>query len=403
MANGNQRKTVFEEYGVDNYKDLFRDERFLDQNLDRFGMDKNTLPFGPAGALRRVVGGGLLSGPSRVGAPSGTSVGFPRNAGSGRRVVQGETVPINRKALPAPGNNKLGHLLTLLTMGGYGAYNLMKGNQDTPVAVADEAPPVDPGVDQVGSGGTVVSPPADTWTPGGLQTGLDFISDRRRFYFDTLSGATGQAAILNLMEKGAGDKFLKQIGEDIEDQEEFKDDEYIAKINKAVFSKPYKNAKELFDRLVKAEIPVDIAAQITGHVPKTKMVNFINPDTGETYSADEGSVPEPGYRRVDPTLDKRYSGKNSERERVLSRAVELGGEAGAEYLARWLVTAKGADYSYKEAIVEAREMLKTSAGGGAPKTREEAEKLIRASTPKPDNVSDEEYEAAIQKLLNEKY
>ena len=386
MANGNQRRDI---------RELLRDKDFLNQNLQSFGMDQNTLPFGSAGALRRVVGGGLLGGPKQ-------SVGFPRNTGGGRRVVQGETVPINRKALPAPGNNKLGHLLTLLTMGGYGAYNLMKDNQDTPVAVADEAP-VDPGVNGSGGGGAVVTPPADTWTPGGLQTGLDFIADRRRFYFDTLSGATGQAAILNLMEKGAGDKFLEQVGKDIEDQEEFKDDEYIAKINKAVFSKPYKNAKELFDRLVKAEIPVDIAAQITGHVPKTKMVNFINPDTGDTYTGPEDSIPEPGYRRVDSTLDKTYSGRNSERERVLSRAVELGGEAGAEYLARWLVTAKGADYSYKEAIAEAREMLKTSAGGGAPKTREEAEKLIRASTPKPDNVSDEEYEAAIQKLLNEKY
>ena len=120
-------------------RELLRDRDFLDQNLQRFGMDRNTLPFAPAAILRRVIGGGLLGSPKQ-------SVGFPRNTGGGRRVVQGETVPINRKALPAPGNNKLGHLLTLLTMGGYGAYNLMKDNQDTPVAVADEAP-VDPGVD----------------------------------------------------------------------------------------------------------------------------------------------------------------------------------------------------------------------------------------------------------------
>ena len=384
MANGNQRRDI---------RELLRDKDFLNQNLQSFGMDQNTLPLGSAGALRRVVGGGLLNSPGRVGATSGTSVGFPRNTGSSRRVIEGETLPNNRKALPAPGNNKLGHLLTLLTMGGYGAYNLMKDNQDTPVAVADEAP-VDPGVNGSGGGGNVVTPPADTWTPGGLQTGLDFIADRRRFYFDTLSGATGQAAILNLMEKGAGDKFLEQVGKDIEDQEEFKDDEYIAKINKAVFSKPYKNAKELFDRLVKAEIPVDIAAQITGHVPKVDTVNFINPDTGETYAAPKDSIPEPGYRRVDPTLDKRYSGKNSERERVLSRAVELGGEAGAEYLARWLVTAKGADYSYKEAIAEAREMLKTSAGGGAPKTREEAFTILK-NDPAWSDKTDEEINAAL--------
>jgi len=292
-------------------------------------------------------------------------------------------------------------------MGGVGAYNLLKDNQDTPVVSADDTPPVDPGVDQVGSGGTVVAPPADSWTPGGLQTGLDFIADRRRFYFDTLSGATGQAAILNLMEKGAGDKFLKQIGEDIEDQEEFKDDEYIAKINKAVFSKPYKNAKELFDRLVKAEIPVDIAAQITGHVPKEKMVNFINPDTLETYSGPEDSIPREGFRRVDPTLDKARSPKTYETSEVINEAIRLGGEEGVSHLARWLFAKPGvlaSDSTYEDAVKEARKMLKTGgAGGGKPKTREEAEKLIRASKPKPDDVSDEEYEAAIQKLLNEKY
>ena len=166
MANGNQRRDI---------RELLRDKDFLNQNLQSFGMDQNTLPLGSAGALRRVVGGGLLNSPGRVGATSGTSVGFPRNAGSSRRVIEGETLPNNRKALPAPGNNKLGHLLTLLTMGGYGAYNLMKDNQDTPVAVADEAP-VDPGVNGSGGGGNVVTPPADTWTPGGLQTGLDFIS-----------------------------------------------------------------------------------------------------------------------------------------------------------------------------------------------------------------------------------
>jgi len=382
MANGMTNRQAFSRLPPS----LADDEDFLNQTVERpytggLGGSMMILP-----TLKRVFGGGLLGGPKQ-------SVGFPRNTGGGRRVIQGETLPNNRKALPAPGNNKLGHLLTLLTMGGYGAYNLMKGNQDKPVAVADEAP-VDPGVDDSGGAGSVVAPPTDSWTPGGLQTGLDFIADRRRFYFDTLSGATSQAAILNLMEKGAGDKFLKQVGEDIEDQEEFKDDEYIAKINKAVFSKPYKNARELFDRLVKAEIPVDIAAQITGHVPKEKMVNFINPDTGDTYTGPEDSIPQPGYRRVDPTLDKRYSGKNSERERVLSRAVELGGEAGAEYLARWLVTAKGADYDYETALKEAREMLKTSVGGGAPKTREEAFAILK-NDPAWSDKTDEEINAAL--------
>ena len=398
MANGNQRRDI---------RDLLRDEEFLKQNLQSFGMDQNTLPFGPAGALRRVVGGGLLNSPSRVGAASGTSVGFPRNTGGGRRVVQGETVPINRKALPAPSRNRMGDLLTMGVIGGTGLYNLFKGNQDDPVAVADEVP-VGPGVDDVVSGGTVVPAPTDSWQPpGGLQTGLDFIKDRRNFYIESMSGALGKAAILNLMEKGAGDSYLKDIQGDIEQEEVYKDDEYLAKINKAIFSKPYKNSKEIFDRLVKAQIPVDIASKITGYIPKTKMVNFINPVTEETYLAPEDSTPREGFRRVDPTLDKTRAPKTYETSETIQEAIALGGEAGVAHLARWLFAkgALGRDSNYDLAVVEARKMLAgtSGAGGGKPKTREEAEKLIRASKPKPDDVSDEEYEAAIQKLLNEKY
>ena len=59
-----------------------------------------------------------------------------------------------------------------------------------------------------------------------------------------------------------------------------------------------------------------------------------------------------------------------------------------------LVTAKGADYSYKEAIVEAREMLKTSAGGGAPKTREEAFTILK-NDPAWSDKTDEEINAAL--------
>ena len=206
------------------------------------------------------------------------------------------------------------------------------------------------------------------------------------------------------MEKGAGDKFLKEIKGDIEQEETYKDDEYLAKINKAIFSKPYKNSKEIFDRLVKAQIPVDIASKITGYVPKTKMVNFINPDTLETYTDAEDSIPREGFRRVDPTLDKSYRDRKYETSEVLSEAVKIGGVQGAEFLARFLYTkgGRGVDYTYEQALEAATEMMKAGKGS-APKTREEAEKLIRASTPKPDNVSDEEYEAAIQKLLNEKY
>ena len=386
MANGNQKSDI---------RKLLRDKDFLKQNLQSFGMDQNTLPLGSAGALRRVVGGGLLGGPSRVGAPSGTSVGFPRNAGSGRRVVQGETVPINRKALPAPSRNRMGDLLTMGVIGGTGLYNLFKGNQDDPVAVADEVP-VGPGVDDVVSGGTVVAPPTDPWTPGGLQSGLDFIKDRRNFYYESMSGAIGQAAILNLMEKGAGDKFLKQIEGDIGEQEEFKDDEYLAKINKAIFSKPYKNSKEIFDRLVKAQIPVDIASKITGHVPKEKMVNFINPDTLETYSGPEDSTPREGFRRVDPTLDKARAPKTYETSETIQEAIALGGEAGVSHLARWLFAkgVLGRESRYEDAVKEAREMLKTSAGGGAPKTREEAFAILK-NDPAWSDKTDEEINAAL--------
>ena len=367
MANGNQRRDI---------RELLRDKDFLNQNLQSFGMDQNTLPFAPAGVLRRVIGGGLLGGPKQA-------VGFPRNTGSGRRVVQGETVPINRKALPAPSRNRMGDLLTMGVIGGTGLYNLFKGNQDDPVAVADEVP-VGPGVDDVVSGGTVVAPPTDPWTPGGLQSGLDFIRDRRNFYYESMSGALGQAAILNLMEKGAGDSFLKEIQGDIEQEETYKDDEYLAKINKAIFSKPYKNSKEIFDRLVKAQIPVDIASKITGHVPKEKMVNFINPDTLETYSGPEDSIPREGFRRVDPTLDKARSPKTYETSEVINEAIRLGGEEGVSHLARWLFAKPGvlaSDSTYEDAVKEARKMLKTSGGGDSSQTREEYEASVRARYP----------------------
>jgi hypothetical protein len=137
------------------------------------------------------------------------------------------------------------------------------------------------------------------------------------------------------------------------------------------------------------------------------MVTFINPATGDTYQDREDSVAREGFRRVDPTLDKTRAPKTYETSETIQEAIALGGEAGVAHLARWLFAkgALGRDSNYDLAVVEARKMLAgtSGAGGGKPKTREEAEKLIRASTPKPDNVSDEEYEAAIQKLLNEKY
>jgi hypothetical protein len=162
------------------------------------------------------------------------------------------------------------------------------------------------------------------------------------------------------MEKGAGDKFLKQVEGDVEQQEEFKDDEYIAKINKAIFSKPYKNSKEIFDRLVKAEIPVHTASQITGYIPKTKQVTFINPRTKETYSAPEDSIPEAGFRRVDPTIDKSVKDRTYETSEALEEAVRIGGLRGAEYLARYIYLkgGRGTEASYEDALKEAKEMMK---------------------------------------------
>ena len=383
MANGNQRRDI---------RDLLRDEECLKQNLQSFGMEQNTLPFGPAGALRRVVGGGLLNSPSRVGAASGTSVGFPRNTGSGRRVIQGETVP--RNVLPGPKRNRLGDLLTMGVIGGTLGYDLLKDNQDDPVAVADEVP-VGPGVDDVVSGGTVVPAPTDSWQPpGGLQTGLGFIKDRRNFYIESMSGALGKAAILNLMEKGAGDSYLKDIQGDIEQEEVYKDDEYLAKINKAIFSKPYKNSKEIFDRLVKAQIPVDIASKITGYVPKTETVTFINPSTDETYADAKDSIPKPGFRRVDPTLDKSYKDRKYETSEVLSEAIRIGGLPGAEFLARFLYTkgGRGTEFYYEDALKEAKAMMKVGEGSSS-QTREEYEASVRARYP---DASEEDILATVE-------
>ena len=54
-------------------------------------------------------------------------------------------------------------------------------------------------------------------------------------------------------------------------------------------------------------------------------------------------------------------------------------------------------------VPDAGEVSQDTGSQSKPATRAEAEALIRARTPKPANVSDEVYEAAIQKLLNEKY
>ena len=127
------------------------------------------------------------------------------------------------------------------------------------------------------------------------------------------------------------------------------------------------------------------------------MVNFINPDTGETYSGSEDSIPEPGYRRVDPTLDKVRSPKTYETSEVINEAIRLGGEEGVSHLARWLFAKPGvlaSDSTYEDAVKEARKMLKTSAGGGKPKTREEAFAILK-NDPAWSDKTDEEINAAL--------
>jgi len=351
MANGMTRKDI---------RELLKNQDFLDQNLERFGVDKSAFPIGPAGALRRVFGGGLLGGPGRVGATSGTAVGRAATPRRGRRVIEGETLPVPRGALPAPRRNRLGDLLAAGAIGGTGLYHLLK-DKEGPLVEAGEVPIVDPEEEIVRAKSTVIAPPGDAWAPPpGLQTGLDYLTNKRKFYIESISGALGQAAILNLMEKGAGDKFLEDIEGDVEQQEEFKDDEYIAKINKAVFSKPYKNSKQVFDRLVKAQIPIHIASQITGYIPKTKQATFINPETEETYTAPEDTTPKSGFRLVNPTLDKPFKDRTYETSEALAEAVRIGGLPGAEYLARYIYLkgGRGTEATYSDALVEAKEMMK---------------------------------------------
>jgi len=174
----------------------------------------------------------------------------------------------------------------------------------------------------------------------------------------------------------------------VELQEEFKDDEYIAKINKAVFSKPYKNSKQVFDRLVKAQIPIHIASKISGYIPQKKQVTYLNPETQETYSADEGSIAEPGFRPVSSILDKPFKDRTYETSEALAEAVRIGGLQGAEYLARYIYLkgGRGTEATYSDALIEAKEMMKIGKGGETIPashrfaTEAEAEAAIEAGT-----------------------
>ena len=82
--------------------------------------------------------------------------------------------------------------------------------------------------------------------------------------------------------------------------------------------------------------------------------------TLETYSAPEDSVPQAGFRRVDPTIDKPFKDRTYETSEALEEAIRIGGLQGAEYLARYIYLkgGRGTDATYDDALIEAKEMMK---------------------------------------------
>jgi len=344
-----------------------------DNNFGMMGLDKSQIPL-------PVAGGGLMNlgrGAARVAGP------WIR-----RNIVN----PI--KEIPVPARIAAG-------TGAAGAGALLM-DQEPPMAQAEDV--VVPGTGESGvSKLPVGQPPVDPWTvPPGMQTGVDFIAGRRNFYFDALGKAFGQAAILNLIEKGSGDKFIEGTEEMIKDIDEFENDAYIAEINKAVFSKPFKSKRELYDRLIKI-VPSHVAGKISGHVPeKQDNVNWINPATGETISAPANQPPGVGFRRVDKTLDRKTSaGSGTGQERVLAEAAKMAATnyaSAVEYLAMHLAY-KDRELGMKGARSEAEKMLEAykgggkSSGGSAPKTREEYEAEVRKKHP---NASEEDIKATVE-------
>ena len=213
-----------------------------------------------------------------------------------------------------------------------------------------------------------VTPVATDRVEPGVSGGLDRISARRKAYYDTMSKAWGRAAILNMMKAGAGDELVADVAEDIEKEEAFKDDELIQKVNKE-FKKPYKNKRELFDRLVKPPpeglgIPMHIAGQLIGYVPDkpkaVEQVNWENPATGDVKVSSKSVSPGPGYIRQTKSSGSLGVDFNQIKEATNLEQVNPG--AGVEMLAQiYLSKAAGDPFSniktMEAAIEEAQKVL----------------------------------------------
>ena len=247
----------------------------------------------------------------------------------------------------------------------------------------------------------------------GVSGGLDLADDKRKAYYDTMSKAWGRAAILNMIEKGAGDEFVEGVVEDIEKEEAFKDDEFIQKVNKE-FKKPYKNKRELFNRLVKPPpeglgIPIHIAGQLIGYVPDApkaaEQVNWENQATGDVKVSSKSVSPGPGYVRQTKSSGSLGVDFNQIKEATNLEQVNPG--AGVEMLAQiYLSKAAGDPFSniktMETAIEEAQKVLgaesvPTPSGEEAssqPSTRDEAIQAIKARFPGIDNAT---LEATLEK------
>ena len=258
-----------------------------------------------------------------------------------------------------------------------------------------------------------VTPVATDRVEPGVSGGLDRISARRKAYYDTMSKAWGRAAILNMMKAGAGDELVADVAEDIEKEEAFKDDELIQKVNKE-FKKPYKNKRELFDRLVKPPpeglgIPMHIAGQLIGYVPDkpkaVEQVNWENPATGDVKTSSKNVSPGPGYIRQTKTSGSLGVDFNQIKEATNLEQVNPG--AGVEMLAQiYLSKAAGDPFSNiktMEAAIEAAQKVLGAASvptppgeeaSSQPSTRDEAIQAIKARFPGIDNAT---LEATLEK------
>ena len=252
----------------------------------------------------------------------------------------------------------------------------------------------------------------DRVEPGG-SGGLDRISARRKAYYDIMSKAWGRAAILNMMKAGAGDELVADVAEDIEKEEAFKDDELIQQVNKE-FKKPYKNKRELFDRLVKPPpeglgIPMHIAGQLIGYVPDkpkaVEQVNWENSATGDVKTSSKNVSPGPGYIRQTKTSGSLGVDFNQIKEATNLEQVNPG--AGVEMLAQiYLSKAAGDPFSniktMEAAIEEAQKVLGAASvptppgeeASSQPSTRDEAIQAIKARFPGIDNTT---LEATLEK------